>query len=478
MSASPVDAAVFLGYILLMLFLGYRGWRRSRTSSDYLVAGRRLGYGMYVACLAAVALGGASTVGSAKLGYEHGISGIWLVVMIGLGIVALGVLLGTKLSNLGVLSLSEMLELRYDARARLVSAVIMSLYTLMIAVTQVIAMGTILGPMFGWPPAAGMILGGAVVLAYTFLGGMWSISYTDLFQFGFMTVGVFFLMLPIGLAESGGVATLMERLPPSHLAFDTIGRGTILAYFLLFFLGLLIGQDIWQRVFTARDARVARGGTVLAGLYCIAYAFATTLVGMIAWLHFPDLQDSQTAFARVAVGMLPVGVSGIVLAGSVSALMSTASGTLLASSTVLASDVYRRFFVTDLSDEKFLGLSRMLTGALGVAVITVALLIGDVILALDIAYTFLTGAIFVPVMAALFWRRATATGTLASICASALAAGASMFVWGAGATPPIIVGLATSLVVLVAASLVSAPPQAARLIAWERRLAGAGEEGA
>ena len=124
MKASPLDVAVFLVYLSLMLYLGYRGWKRSRTSSDYLLAGRRLGYGMYVGCPAAVALGGASTVGSAKLGYEHGISGVWLVTMIGLGIVALGALLGTKLSNLGVLSLSEMLELRFDGRARLVSAVI------------------------------------------------------------------------------------------------------------------------------------------------------------------------------------------------------------------------------------------------------------------------------------------------------------------------------------------------------------------
>jgi SSS family solute:Na+ symporter len=478
MSASPVDAAVFVGYLALMLFLGYRGWKRSRTSSDYLVAGRRLGTGMYVACLAAVALGGASTVGSAKLGYEHGISGIWLVVMIGLGIVALGLLLGTKLSNLGVLSLSEMLELRYDARARLVSALIMAVYTLMIAVTQVIAMGTILGPMFGWPPAVGMILGGAVVLAYTFLGGMWSISYTDLFQFGFMTVGVFFLMLPLGVTESGGIDGLLERLPPAHLAFDTIGHGTILAFFLLFFLGLLIGQDIWQRVFTARDARVARRGTVLAGLYCITYAFATTAVGMIAWVHFPELEDSQTAFARVAVDMLPVGVSGIVLAGSVSALMSTASGTLLASSTVLASDVYRRFLAPDLGDQRFLFVSRALTGALGLAVIAAALLIGDVILALDMAYTFLTGAIFVPVMAALFWPRATAAGTLISMCLSAVAAGGAMMVWGPGSTTPIVMGLATSLVVLPAASLASTPTDAARLRTWERRLEGAGKGGA
>lgn len=472
MKASPLDVAVFLLYVLLMLYLGYRGWKRSRTSSDYLLAGRRLGYGMYVGCLAAVALGGASTVGSAKLGYQHGISGVWLVTMIGLGIVALGALLGTKLSNLGVLSLSEMLELRFDGRARLVSALITAVYAAMLAVTQVIAMGAILSPMFGWSQTTGMLLGGSIVLFYTVAGGMWSISLTDFLQFGLMTAGVFFLMLPLGIASGGGFGELFAQLPADHLRLDSIGYSTILSFFLLFFLGLIIGQDIWQRVFTARDATIARRGTVLAGLYCIAYAFAMTLIGMIAFIRFPTLADPQAAFASVAMEMLPAGASGIVLAASLSALMSTASGTLLASATVLGSDVYRRFLKPEMDDQHFLTVSRFLTGAIGLCVLVVALFIRDVILALDIAYTFLSGAIFVPVMAALFWNRATAAGTLVSMCVSAVAAGVAMIVWGAGSTPPIVIGLGTSFLVLVGASLLTKPPDAARLLTWERRLTG------
>jgi len=472
MKASTVDVLVLVIYVVVMLFLGYRGYKRSQSSTDYLVAGRRLGMGMYIACLSAVALGGAATVGSASLGYQHGISGIWLVTWIGLGIVALGILLGSKLANLGVLSVSEMLELRYDGRARLASAGITVVYTLMVSVTQVIAMGSILGPMLERSPAEGMLIGGVVVILYTLLGGMWSVSYTDLIQFGFMTIGVFFLMLPLSIVKSGGMSALLSEMPVAHLRFDTIGYGTIVLFFLLFFLGLLIGQDIWQRVFTAKNGDVARRGTVIAGLYCVLYAFATTCIGMIAWVRFPSLDDPQTAFARVAVEMLPAGVSGIVLAGSVSALMSTASGTLLASSTVLANDVYRRFLAPDVDDRRFLSMTRVLTGVLGVAVIVVALFVGNVIVALDIAYTYLTGAIFVPVMAALFWRRATASATFSSMCASAVVATVAMLVWGAGATPPIVLGLTTSLVVLAVVSLSTRPPSPARLAAWEERLRG------
>jgi SSS family solute:Na+ symporter len=196
------------------------------------------------------------------------------------------------------------------------------------------------------------------------------------------------------------------------------------------------------------------------------------LIGMVAAVRFPGLEDSQSAFATVAVSLLPSGLAGVVLAASLSALMSTASGTLLASATVLASDVYRRFLEPDLDDARFLWTSRLLTGILGIGVVAVSLLLRDVITALDVAYTFLTGAVFMPVAAALFWKRATATGTLVSMCASALAATAAMIVFGPGSTPPIVVGLLTSFLTLVLVSVATPPPEAGLLRTWQSRLSG------
>ena len=468
-----LDLSLILGYLLLMLYLGYRGWRMSRTSTDYLLAGRRLGYGMYTGCLAAVVLGGASTVGGAKLGYQYGVSGIWMVFMIGLGVMALGAFLTTRLSNLGVVSISEMLELRYNEHARWMSAVIMASYAAMIAVIQVIATGTILSAAAGWGMTGGVLIGGAVVLSYTFLGGMWSVSLTDSIQFVLMTIGIFFLLLPGAWVSAGGWKNLSASLPASYFRLDSIGYGSILSFFLLFFFGLLIGQDIWQRVFTARDARVARRGTVIAGFYCLLYAMATALIGMAARVRFPELDDPQQAFARAAVEVLPTGVSGIVLAASLSALMSTASGPLLASSTLVANDIYRRFFTGPVSDLRFLRTSRRLTAVIGAAVIACALWLQDVIQALDVAYTLLSGSLFVPIFAGFFWKRANGAGTLVSMCLSAAAAIAAMVVWGIGSTPPILVGLGTSLTALIAASLLTAPTPADRLSRWEERLKGA-----
>jgi SSS family solute:Na+ symporter len=471
-----VDIAVLLLYLAVMLYLGVRGWKRSQNSADYLVAGRTLGYPMYVACLSAVVLGGASTVGGARLGFEHGLSGMWMVFMMGAGIMALGFFLTTRVSNLRVLSISEMLELRYDAKARLLSAVIMAAYAALIAVVQVIAIGTLLTALLGWSFSAGMLLGGAVVLYYTFLGGMWSVSMTDAVQWFLMTVGIFFFTVPVGIARIGGWERFVAELPPAFLRLDGIGYDGILSFFLLFCLGLAIGQDIWQRVFTARDAKVARRGTILAGAYCVAYAVATAAIGMVAAVAFPELENSQMAFATVVVDLLPPGVTGIVLAGSLSALMSTASGTLLASSTLLAHDIYRRFLAKDISEKDFLRKTRLITAVLGIILITIALWIQDVIIALDIAYTLLSGSLFVPIVAGFFWKRATARATLVSMGLSALASCIAMGAWGAGATQPILVGIATSLVTLVVVSYGGPAPSPERVSEWERRFGAPGIE--
>nr|MDP9487601.1 sodium:solute symporter [Actinomycetota bacterium] len=85
-----IDFVVVILYFAVILGAGYLGLRRARSADDYLVAGRRLGPAMYMGTLSAVVLGGASTIGGVSLGYQYGISGMWLVFMLGLGIIALG----------------------------------------------------------------------------------------------------------------------------------------------------------------------------------------------------------------------------------------------------------------------------------------------------------------------------------------------------------------------------------------------------
>lgn len=463
-----IDYAVVVLYFALMIGAGYVGLRRARSAEDYLVAGRRLGPAMYLGTLSAVVLGGASTIGGVSLGYQYGISGMWLVFMLGLGIIALGVLLSARLSRLGVYTVAEMLEVRYGSSSRLISAIIVAAYDLMVAVTATIAIGTVFNVILGLPSSLAILLAGGIVVLYSVVGGMWSITLTDILQFLIMTVGIFFILLPLSVSRAGGFSGMREELPASYFDLTAIGWQTIFTYFLLFFFGIMIGQDIWQRVFTARDDGVARWGTLAAGVYCLLYGVAGALIGTAAKAILPNLQAADNAFAEVAKATLPTGLVGLVLAAALAAVMSTASATLLASSTILANDVYARFLVR--GDHNRVAVSRFFTLAVGVIVLVVSLLVKDVVGALTVAYDLLVGAVCVPVIGAFFWPRATAAGALASIVVGSTVVVALMFIQGLLANGPIIWGLLASLVAFVVVSLLTPRPSREKSEAWERRL--------
>jgi SSS family solute:Na+ symporter len=330
-----LDYIVVVAYFAVMLGAAWWGYRRARTADDYLVAGRRLGYPMFIGTLSAVVLGGASTIGTVSLGYEHGLSGAALVFMIGLGLIGLGVLLSRRIAVAGVYTVPELMAKRYGISARLVSAAIMAAYALMIAVTSTIASGTVFNDLLGVSTTAAIVIAGGVVVLYCVTGGMWSLTLTDIVQFAIMTLGIFALLLPFAVSEAGGFGAMGDKLPASYFEPTSIGASTIFTYFLLFFFGLMIGQDIWQRIFTGRDEKVIRRGTIFAGAYCVVYGIAGALIGAAAKVVLPNLGNPDEAFSAIVEAVLPAGITGLVLAAALAAIMSTASAALLASSTIL-----------------------------------------------------------------------------------------------------------------------------------------------
>jgi len=448
-----LDYIVIVIYFAIMLGAAWWGYTRARTADDYLVAGRRLGYPMFIGTLSAVVLGGASTVGSVSLGYQYGISGAALVVMIGLGLILLALILVRRLAHTGVYTVPELMARRYGVPSRVMSAAVMAAYALMIAVTSTIASGTVFNSLFDISTTAAILLAGGVVLLYCVTGGMWSLTLTDIIQFGIMTVGIFGLLLPFAVGDAGGWSGMRDTLPDSYFDPGAIGGNTIFTYFLLYALGLMIGQDIWQRVFTARDEKVMRTGTLVAGFYCMAYGIAGALIGAAAKVVLPELGNPDDAFAAIAEVALPTGVLGLVLAAALAAIMSTASATLLAASTVIANDLVP--LIREVSDR--VRATRIATVAVGAVVIGISLVLNDVVGALTVAYDLLTGALFVPIVAALLWPRGTAQGAVASIAVSSVVIVVTMLATDLYANEPILYGLLASLVTFVGVSLVTAP---------------------
>lgn len=476
----PVDIAIVVIYLVAMLAFGFWGKTRTKDSADFLVAGRRLGPTLYTGTMAAVVLGGASTVGGVGLGYKWGISGMWLVVAIAVGLLALSLLFAGPIQRLRVYTVAQMLSLRYGVDATSASGVVMAAYTLMLSVTSTIAYATVFNVLFGTGRTLSVIIGGVVVMLYSSIGGMWSITLTDMVQFVLKTIGVFFLLLPFTWHRAGGFDGIRDRAGDAVFDLTAIGTDTIITFFVVYSFGMLIGQDIWQRVFTARSPQVARWGGTTAAVYCVFYGIAGALIGLAASTFMPDIEAKDDVYAQIAEAILPVGISGIVLAAAVAAMMSTASGALIATATVARTDIKpmllrllgRRPEQAE-NPEVDVHSDRRYVAVLGVMVIIIAALLNDVVGALTIAYDILVGGLLVPIIGGFLWKRATGAGALAAMAVGTVVTLGTMAVVGdVLANEPIYYGLVSSLITYIVVSLLTPRTSAQVLQVWDDRLSG------
>jgi len=350
-------------------------------------------------------------------------------------------------------------------------------------VTSTIAYGAIFSVLFDIGKVPAILVGSSVVILYSALGGMWSITLTDFVQFVIKTISIFFILLPIALWRAGGFEGLAAHLPADAFSFTKIGGANIFTYIVLYVPTMVIGQDLWQRVFTARTDRVARWAGLGAAAYCFLYGLAGALIGMAAKVLLPDITARDQVYTQIVRHVLPEGLSGLVVAGALAAIMSTSSGALIATATVAKEDILRALRRRPREDEipgaatnaaaqaEEVASSRKLVVGFGVVMAGIACALQDVIAALTIASDILVGGLLVAVIGGMVWKRATAFGALASIISGTVVTLGTMAIMGdIFANLPIYLGLAASLVFFVGCSLLGAPTSASILGEWSVRV--------
>jgi SSS family solute:Na+ symporter len=448
---AKLDLVIVAAYMIGIIAAGFWARRKADTQEQFLVAGRSVGAWLYCGTLAAIVLGGASTIGGVKLGYQYGVSGMWFVFMLGLGILVLSAVLVEGILGLKLYTVPELLETRYSISARIAGGAVMVAYDLMVSVTATIAVGSVMEVIVGIPRTPAIMISALVMVGYSVLGGMWALTLTDIIQFVIKTIGIFFILLPGAILHAGGLAHMHAKLPPRFFSLTNIGGGRILTLFVLYFFGIIIGQDVWQRVFTARSVKVARNGGIAVGLYCVCYALAGALIGTAGRVFLPPLADGDLAYAQIVNAVLPVGLRGLVLAATLAAIMSTASACLVAASTVLLEDVYLR--VRQASGSGTVTQSRSVTFTLGVVMTVLSCVLHDVITALTVAYDLLVGGLLVSLVGAMFLRRMHKGAAIASIALGSALVIACLAWKGPASELPIYAGLAGSLLAFTLASL-------------------------
>ena len=317
------------------------------------------------------------------------------------------------------------------------------------------------------PLNTAIIVGAMVVLVYTVFGGMWSVAFTDLFQSVVILIGLVLVALLVGDSAGGFEKVLAQASAEGKFTMfpadmDAAGYWAMAGAFFAFAFGSIPQQDVFQRMTSAKDEKTAKRGTMMGGVLYFVIAFIPIYVAYAALMAHPEIKslfDSEDAreiqriLPDLVLGQMPMWAQIMFFGALLSAILSTASGALLAPTATFTENVLRPF-VPHMSDRQFLLLLRVVLVTFTACALLFALNSNSTMYEMvQNAYNVtLTGA-FVPLVAGAFWKRANTQGALFSVVlgigtwltANTVAADAMV--------PPNLVGLLASCIGMVLGSL-------------------------
>ena len=394
---------IMIVYMAVMIGIGLYARTKIKDGADYHLPGRRL---------AATEIGGGSSVGVAAKAYgDWGLSAGWYVVAAGIGILLVSFVAPAMRKSMAV-TVPEVIGRRYGKASETITASLSSVASVALGAVQITATATIVSTLTDLPMVWAILITGAGVVFYTWIGGMWSVTLTDFVQF-FVIVGGFALAVPFALDAAGGWSEVAARLPEGQLGFTKIGWPTIIGLVVLYFMTFSTGQEAVQRYYSAKSPRVAVLGSVLCGGLMSLYAFVPAVLGLIALAVYPNI-DENNALAEVSVGLLPPLVAGLLLSAVMSATLSSASGNMLAASSVAIRDLYPKFG-GKVSEQNELRFSRIGVLVVGLLATLISLWSQAIIPLLIFAFTMRSAGPFASFIVSLVLRRTSRLAGLVSI---------------------------------------------------------------
>ena len=422
---------IVLLYLLFMLAVGVVGRRLgTNTPDDYFLAGRRTGPLVLFFTLIATNFSAFFFLGFAGVGYRVGYS-YYPIMAFGTALVALAFyFIGFQAWRLGkqrgYITPPEMIgDLFQSAPLKVVFLVVMVLFTIPYLALQPIGAGYLIAQLtdgaipFFW----GAILLTVCMVFYVFLGGMRGVVATDVVQgvlmFGLMVLAVVVLGNALGgLAEAN--AQVLEIEPE---LFSRQGRNGFFtpqnwfSYMLLWILAVPMFPQVFMRFFIARSTQSLRVAATLYPVVTAILFICPIIIGVLGHLPFPELagSDSDQILPMMLASFAPEWVSALIMVGALAAFMSTMDSQLLAMSSMLTRDLYVSFLNRSASVERQVQIGRVLVVVLAIVGLAIAIRPPQTIFAIATeAFTGLA-VLFPTTVAALYWKRATASSCIASI---------------------------------------------------------------
>jgi SSS family solute:Na+ symporter len=432
-----IDVAVIVIYLAAMLAIGAFLARRTVTVDSFLLAGRAMTTPILICTLVSTFYGVDVLFGTSELGYTEGIVA-WFSYSrpTYLFLVIAALALAPRLRSDEYRTLPDVLDRHYGRSTQIVGALASFVYAL--PSLGLFGLGRAFSVVLGWEPWVGALLFGGIALLYTLCGGLLADVITDTVQFVMMCVTLA-IALPIVMGRVGGFETLQHALDPSY--FQPLGTIPLWLAIVYALTGLVVFVEpaFYQRIFAARSARDVRNALLFGTLLWAAYDWCVTAAGMFAagavqkGLLVGGFHANE-ALLRVVVYALPVGLTGVFLAGVLAAEMSTIDSYCLVAGGNLAYDIYRPLFRPAASERELLRWTRISIVAAWACGFVVAFSFERLLALWVFMSTILTATVMVPTMAALFWRgrKTSLAGFLSSLIGLSSAAAYYVIVYAFG----------------------------------------------
>jgi len=469
---------VLIGFVVLYLCasIGVGLWaaRRVKNSRDYLVAGRSLPLYMSVTTVFATWFGAETVLSVSTTFVKEGMHGIIADPFgFSLCLVFVAFFFARAFYRMDLLTIGDFYRKRYGKPVELATSLAITLSYLGWTSAQLSALGIVFHTLSGGAIslAGGIVIGAVCVLVYTLLGGMWSVAFTDLFQTVIIVLGLVYLAFLIGDLAGGPGAVIAHAanagkldLLPKLEAKDMLA---MFAAWLTAAIGSIPQQDIFQRVTSAKDERTAVRGTLIGGGAYFCFAFVPIFLAYSALLIDPQmveplLQSEGTQFQLILPTLIlnetPLFAQVMFFGALLSAILSTASGALLAPTALFTENILKQMFPR-MGDRQFLLTLRLVLVIFTLGIMMFALNTeASIYQMVESSYKVTLVSCLVPLAAGIYWKRSTTQGAILSMALGLVSwVGLELFAPD-GFWPPQLVGFGFALVGMWLGTIASPKP--------------------
>jgi SSS family transporter len=457
-------------YFLVTIAIGLWAAQRVHNSKDYLVAGRSLPLYMNMATVFATWFGAETVLSVSATFAKDGLGGI-VADPFGSSFCLFFVALffARAFYRMDLLTIGDFYRKRYSKPVEVITSLAITASYLGWTSAQLTALGLVFSVLSGGAISlnTGILIGGAIVLGYTIWGGMWSVAMTDFFQTIVILVGLTAVAWLVGGMAGGPAKVISAAAEAGKFEFWPKGGTREWLAFLAAWMTLAIGsipqQDVFQRVTSAKDERTAVRGSLFGGLIYFAFAFVPMFIAYSALVIDPgfgqlfaseDAREIQRILPNLILERTPMWAQVLFFGALLSAVLSTASGALIAPTALFTENIVRPY-APRLGDKQFLLLLRIVLVLFTLAALLFALNSRSTMYEMvQNAYKVTLVSCIVPLAAGIYWKRANVAGAMASVILGLVSWGIAELVAADATVPPQLVGLAFSLAGMFGGSLV------------------------